>query len=305
MVMKRWADVCLQGICHESGLGFLYSEVSDSACVVAARLGYNDFDKDTLLTLYSAFSTLALVLNSDGLASVEINCSSNGAIGGYHIRVTQKGEICGYIHNTGCEINQKQFAGLGDTEVFNYFYGSNSKVDIIRYDDKNNKVDAFTLNNVSPWPDVILKLCIQKYMSCPVETIVNSNIANNQNFGHAVVIFNKVGPRANNVFKRVASKDGVDKIVEILSICPSIHAFRIELDLPDLISGPPLTIQPGCTCSEKLVAEKYKSVSDIEFMQIGKLVEETKNSKRYRYEFRCNCCGKLYTLERSFPIEKA
>lgn len=302
MVMKRWADACVEAFSPESGVGFLYSEVGDSAALIATRHGYSNAERDVLAALFSAFSTLALVLNSTGRAAAEINCSSDGAIGGFHIRITAKGEICGYLHNrVNVEDNKQK---LDDAEYFNFIFGRRAKLDVIRFDSKNKKTDIFTVSDVSPWPDVLLKHCIQNYMKREAEVIVSFGNPNTQNVSHSVIILNSIVPTAQKVFKRITSKDNISRIQELLSLCPSLSAFRIELDLLDLMSGPNLTIQPGCTCSEKRLREEYKKVSDSEFKQLGVCLEKTEVYELYRYEYRCNCCGRLYKLERRYIIEQ-
>lgn len=304
MVMKRWSDVCLEAFCPEAGVGFLYSEISDSASLIAKRLGYSDLEKAVLNSLFSAFSTLALVLNRDNLDAIEIKCCSNGAIGGYFIRVTSRGEICGFIHNKIPPLVKKQ-EDFAESEFFNYVCGNRATIDIVRYDDKNKKVDALFVADISPWPDVILKHCIENYMKQEVETIVNFINPAMQNTSHTIVVTNLGRPGRNNIFKRIVSKEGIAKIQEILTICPSISAFRVELELPDLISGPNLTIQPGCICNDKDIKKQYEKVSDVEFKQLAQFVERTATHELYRYEFRCHCCGQLYTIERSYPVEQA
>lgn len=300
MVMKRWADACVEAFCPESGVGFLYSEVSDSAALIASRHGYTSSERDVLATLFSAFSTLALVLNSSGHSAIEIKCSTNGVIGGFYIRVTAKGEICGYLFNRiSIESSSQKFE---DSEYFNYIFGRIAKFDATRYDDKGRKIDVFSMIDVSPWPDVLLRLCVEKYMKRNAEVIVSFGNTNTQNFSHTVVILNSIGHRSENCFNRLTTKESISKIQELLSLCPSLSAFRVEFDLIDLMSGPNLTIQPGCTCNKKTVEKQYKNVSDNEFKQLARLVDQTEKIEHYCYEFRCNCCGKLYKLDRKYLI---
>lgn len=303
MVMKRWADACVEAFSQESGVGFLYSEVGDSAALIAARHGYTSAERDVLAALFSAFSTLALVLNSTGHSSIEINCSTDGAIGGFHIRISSRGEICGYLQNRVTQASTMQ--KIEDSEYFNFIFGRRAKLDVARFDDKGRKTDVFSMIDVSPWPDVLLKHCVEKYMKREAEVIVSFGNPNTQNFSHSIVILNSIGPRTGQVFKRLTSKESISKLQELLSLCPSLSAFRVELDLLDLISGPNLTIQPGCTCSDKDVKKQYEKVSDVEFKQFGTLVERTRTHELYCYEFRCHCCGKLYRLERAYPVEQA
>lgn len=305
MVMKRWADACIEALSPEADVGFLYSEISDSAEVIAARLGYNKLEKSVLASLFAAFSTLALVINRDNLDAVEINCCSNGAIGGYFVRVTSKGEICGYLHNRISEELIKKFQDREGAEFFRYIYGNIATANIFRYDSKGEKADAFFIGSGSPWPDAVLKNCIQKYMKLKAETVVDFNDSNNSNFSHTIVIFNLNRFGENPTYDRIINGESIAKIQELFSLCPSLSAFRVELNLLDLMSGPNLTIQPGCTCSEADVKKQYEKVSDVEFKQLAKLVERTATHEIYRYEFRCHCCGQLYTLERSYPIEQA
>lgn len=303
--MKRWADATVEALSPDGGVGFLYSEVGDSAEVIANRLGYNKLEKSVLSSLFAAFSALALVVNRDNLDVIEINCCSNGAIGGYFVRVTSKGEICGYIHNRISEEFVKKYSDRDGSEFFRRIYGNIATANIFRYDSKGEKADAFFIGSGSPWPDVVLKNCFEKYMEFEAETVVDFNDNNNSNFSHAIVVFNLNRLGANPTYKRIISREGIAKIQELFSLCPSLSAFRVELDLLDLMSGPNLTIQPGCTCDEEDIKKQYEKVTDVEFKQLGTLVESTPTQELYRYEFRCHCCGQLYTLERSCPIERA
>lgn len=302
MVMKRWSDACTEASSPETGVNFIYSEGGDSAAFIAARHGYNKVESDVLACLFSAFSTMALVLNSSGRSAFEINCRSNGAIGGFHIRVTDKGEICGYLFNRVNENISNQ--DVSSDDFFNFIFGSYAKLDATRFDNEGRKTDVFSMFDVSPRPDELLKHCIKKYTNREVETVVTFGHPDVQNCSHTIVILNFDGARSMKTFNRLTSKESVSKIQEIFAICPSLSAFRVELDLLDLITGPNLTIQPGCTCNQKAVNEQYKKVSDSEFRQLGKCIEKTETHELYCYEFRCNCCGKKYELVRSYKVEQ-
>jgi redox-regulated HSP33 family molecular chaperone len=301
MVMKRWADTCLEAFCPETKIAFLFSEISDSANLIAARLGYSTLECTVLGSLFSAFSILGLSLNRDGLDSVEVKCCSNGLIGGYFVRVNSKGEICGYIHNK-IVLPKNVSQNIQDSSDLDMIFGNIGKVEVARYTEKGTRADVITAKDVSPMPDSIIKDCIEKYMKHEVEAIVKMRNPGMHDLSNTVVVINLGIPGRNRTFKNIVRKEGIEKIQELLSVCPSVIAFRVEFDLPLLMSGPNLTIQPGCICSEEKVKKEYEKVSDEEFKQIASLVNKNSTEELYCYKFRCHCCGELYTIERRYSI---
>lgn len=301
MVMKRWADVCLEAYCSNGKVGFLYSEMHDSAAIIATRLNYSKIERDILCSLFAAFSTLSLILNSENCSAAEIFCKLDGAVGGFYVRITHKGEICGYLHNR--VVLPSSIDVDDDKALFNYIFGIRAKFEVIRYTAEGEKKDLLGAE-CSAWPDEILKHIVQHFMNRKATVILNFGASNNDAPCYSLVVVNNAMlSKSNKEYSRLSSKESISKIQEVFATCASVSAFRVELDVPDLLTGPGLTIQPGCTCSEANVIEEYKKLSDAEFKQLGTR-EPTQNSSEevYSYEFRCNRCGRLYNVKRCIPL---
>lgn len=284
MVMMRSNDAVVEAFSPESGVRFVYADVTGVARRLVAGHGISPAAAPAFSRIL-ACTALMQVDFVDEDETLVVSADLPGRLGGFHMEFDGRG----FMRGAPFEVRPETLAAPHGVAADDFFgAGSRVKVTRMRRGDGTirSQVSMETPKNRASTPEFLFS----ELLSAAVPSKVCTSAAEWNGVPERVraLAVQRVPGGSEMVYKRISDLVDDGTLAEQLSTDPTLDAMHDVLGLPDLFTGPTRSVAFGCTCSEKRILEAWSGLPREELAGMVKAGVPR--------VFRCHLCGRKWEI---------